>query len=484
MFRLALLYIFVGGMVFCAYRDWYKSLCGLILLVGVIEHPDMPKSMLGIQGMNPWNLALAAVVLAWLGCQWGRRVTWDMPGYLNLLLFLYAGVVIVGFFRMLGDRGGFVEYAKAVGGHAPSAATLWSENLINSLKWMIPGMLLYDGCRSRSRFVWGAVSLLGIYVLLSVQVIKWMPLGVIGGGEELAGRSAKILLNEVGYHRVNLSMLLAGASWAVFALTPLANRRWIKASIIAVSLAVLFSQALTGGRTGYATWAVVGAVLCSIRWRQYLALAPLAVLAIIWLVPGSAERMLQGFNSDSVDRNPLIEETMQQEEEGPHLYTVTAGRNIAWPYVIEKIGEAPIYGHGREAMIRTGISAMLWTRFRESFPHPHNAYFQLLMDNGWLGALPIFIFYALTVYFGFSLFHDSRSPIFVATGGIALSLVCALLAAGVGSQTFYPREGAVGMWCAMGLLFRVYVERSRIDAMFPKMRVENIDELLWSGVAG
>ena len=36
--------------------------------------------------------------------------------------------------------------------------------------------------------------------------------------------------------------------------------------------------------------------------------------------------------------------------------------------------------------------------------------------------------------------------------------------AAMGSQTFYPREGAVGMWAAMGLLLRVYVERSRSRA--------------------
>ena len=37
----------------------------------------------------------------------------------------------------------------------------------------------------------------------------------------------------------------------------------------------------------------------------------------------------------------------------------------------------------------------------------------------------------------------------------------ALLIAALGSQTFYPREGSVGMWCAIGLLFRVDRERAR-----------------------
>jgi len=31
----------------------------------------------------------------------------------------------------------------------------------------------------------------------------------------------------------------------------------------------------------------------------------------------------------------------------------------------------------------------------------------------------------------------------------------------MGSQTFYPREGSVGMWAAIGLLLRVWVERKK-----------------------
>lgn len=37
----------------------------------------------------------------------------------------------------------------------------------------------------------------------------------------------------------------------------------------------------------------------------------------------------------------------------------------------------------------------------------------------------------------------------------------ALLVAAMGSQTFYPREGALGMWCAIALMFRIYQERER-----------------------
>jgi hypothetical protein len=41
------------------------------------------------------------------------------------------------------------------------------------------------------------------------------------------------------------------------------------------------------------------------------------------------------------------------------------------------------------------------------------------------------------------------------------ALVLALLIAGMGSQTFYPREGALGIWAAIGITLRVWVERAR-----------------------
>jgi O-antigen ligase len=142
--------------------------------------------------------------------------------------------------------------------------------------------------------------------------------------------------------------------------------------------------------------------------------------------------------------------------------------------VIEKIWKAPFLGYGREAMQRTGISAFLWQEFGESFPHPHNAYLQWILDNGWIGFLPVAIFYLLLLKYSLSLFRDSRNPIFVTIGGVTLSLVLALLAASFSSQTFYPREGAIGMWCAIGLMLRIFVERSKLPEGSPPSVLETL----------
>jgi O-antigen ligase len=459
MIRVALLWFVVMALAVYAWRDWYKSLCGLILLMAVVEHPDMPKSMLGIQGLNPWNILLLVIILAWAVGRSHEGLVWDMPPLVSLLLLAYLGVVFVSFVRMMAAP----TYLEVL-----PRSFLMSEYLVNSVKWVVPGLLLFDGCRSRSRFNLAIIAVLGVYVLLAAQVIRWMPIGEAFSGGDLKGRSAKILMNEVGYHRVNMSMILAGASWAILATLPLVKRRPLQCLVIGTSAAVMFAQALTGGRMGYVTWGALGLILGVLRWRKYLLLAPLVVILVVWAMPGVTERMLEGIVAPSVSMDPTqpLPVRLSDDPDDVDEYAVTAGRNIAWPFMIAKIAESPMVGYGRLAMIRTGLAGFLWETYGESFPHPHNAYLEMLLDNGIIGFVLVIPFYLLVVWRSVSLFReDPESPVFVCIGGMTCALVLALLIASFGSQTFYPREGAVGMWCAIGLMFRVWVQRRQAFAL-------------------
>ncbi len=478
MIRLTLLAIFITFFCFYAFRDWYKSLCVLIMLIGVLEHPDMPKGIGGIQGANPWNILFLFVLM---GC-WSSRIReglkWDMPRHITALLIIFAVIIVEGFLHMIMDRSTIYDWYAYVQKPMPGLGSLVSENIINCFKWLVPGLLLFYGCNSRKRFFYGTAAILIIYLVLGVQVIKWMPLGTITGGQELSERSLKILVNEIGYHRVNLGMLLAGGAWGVFCTRVIVDKKYVK-WIIVLSFMLLFALALTGGRTGLGTWAAVGLILATFKWRKYLLLAPTLILVILTIVPSAYERMTSGFDEDSHDGNPMLENSeYYQEPEGKiSMYTITSGRNIAWPYVINKILESPWLGYGRLAMVNTGITSYLWIELGESFPHPHNLYLEFLLDNGVIGFIPIIWLFILIVKYSLSLFTEKHSPICIAAGGVAFSLVGAFLIAGIGSQTFYPREGSVGMWCAIGLMLRVFVERmkiySREESLRKKIRRQN-----------
>ncbi len=442
------LYILILVFIFFslyAYRNWFRSLCAMILLMAFTEHPDMPKSIMNIQGLNLWNILLANVVLAWLISRRHEKLVWDMPRHINIFLLLYLLIILIGFFRAIVDPIYLDENF--------TTTSMISEELINTLKWVIPGLLLYDGCRDRRRLMLGIISIMGIYVLLSIQVIRWVPTRYALSGRDLEARSRKIIQVEIGYSRVNMSMVLSGASWGTLSLLPLAATRRRKFMIIGLFFMISYAQALTGGRMGYMTWGVIGLIMCLLRWRKYLLLIPLFVIFVTFFFPGVVQRTLTGFGAVSAGGKQFV-----------NTYEVTAGRNLIWPYVVDKITLEPLIGYGRLAMVRTGLKDYLIIQLGEPFPHPHNAYLELLLDNGLIGFFIIIPFFVILLVYCLQLFFDDSSPLYVAVGGMTLSLILALLVAGFGSQTFYPREGAVGMWASIGLMLRLVVERIKLQA--------------------
>ena len=459
MIRLTLLWLVILGILGYTWKDWYRGICGLIVLMAVIEHPDMPKSILGIPGLNPWNLLLFNGILAWLSQRRKEGLHFDLPRKITVLLILYLCVVVVGFVRIIGDTSVLTLY------YREGMTYFFTEYMINTIKWVIPGLLLFDGCRTEERFRLAVFSILSVFVLLSIQVAKWMPPTYAVDAEALERRSLKVLVSGIGYHRVNLSAMLSGASWAILCTTVIIPRgkRWIA---VLTALFVVYAQMMTGGRAGYGAWVAVGIVMCVLKWRRYLLLIPTAALLASLVLPGVVGRALEGFTADTHDTNKRLDEQRSMTIEGGEQssvdsYTVTAGRSLAWPLVIDKIMKRPLTGYGRQAMLRTGIATYLYDTLGELFPHPHNAYLEMLLDNGIIGFVIVLSFYALMLFYSMRNFLDRESPTCSAIGGVSTALMLGLLVSAMGSQTFYPREGWDGMWAAMLVGLRVRMERQR-----------------------
>jgi O-antigen ligase len=437
MIRMTLLLLFVAFFSIYAWKNWFVSLCTAILLLAVVEHPDFPNSIAGIQGANPWNILILSVLFAWCKAKSEDPQPWDLPPIVSRLLSICLIVIVVGVIRLL-----MSSYPTGL-----TSGFIISEYFVNTVKWVIPSLLLFDACRTRRRTAIGLAVVLCLYFLLAIQVIRWMPLSGIGNGADLSSRASKITENEIGYNRVTLSMLLSGASWAALTAVPILKLHWHRLLTLGAAGIITMGQALTGGRTGYVTWIALGLLLALLRWRKLVWGVPLLVLAIGVTIPSVRERMLQGFGGR--EGNFTV---------GADAYEVTSGRDIAWPVVMEEIKKSPIIGYGRQGMVTTGTSDQLAKEFDESFPHPHQAYLELLLDNGFAGFLlviPIFLYLARR---SVSYVLQREDPLVCAIGCTAFCLLVALLIGGFGGQTFYPREGAVGMWAAIGLMLRVHVQ--------------------------
>ncbi len=469
MIRLTVLWLSVAGVFVYTWKDWYRGLCGLVVLLAIMEHPDVPKQMLGIPGLNPFNLLLANVIAAWASQRSREGLRWDLPRPVSLLLLLFAGIVVVGFIRMTRADLAFVMLY-----YDASFANIVSDYLINSIKWVIPALLLYDGCRTEERFRLALISVLAVYVILGLQVAKWMPPTLALDGAALERRGLRVLPSGMGFHRVNLSAMLSGASWAILAARVLLPRgfRW---PALLTALFVVYAQVMTGGRAGYAAWVCVGLALSVLKWRRYLLLVPAALAVVFLAAPGIVGRATEGFTEESRDTSVRLDRMrdsgeLRREEGSVDSYTVTAGRSIAWPVVISRIVDGPWIGYGRQAMLSSGTGVYIFETYGEAFPHPHNAYLEILFDNGLVGGLPVLGFYALMLFYSIQMFLKGGSETCVAIGGVSTALILSLLVSAMGSQSFYPDEGWVGMWCVMFLMLRVRVERQRLargDAAVP-----------------
>jgi len=431
------LYFVIAGLSIYAWKDWFKSLCGLILMGAIVEREDMPRTILHIQGFNMWNLLLLVVVLAWFVNRRREGLTWDMPRPMVVLWLIYMGVIVVGVLRALFDSGNLAGYP---------LKSLISEELINTVKWVLPGLLLFDGCRTRKRLTMALVCLLAVYFLIAMQVARRLPPGSVlhaGGGIS----DTRVACSDIGYGACDMSTLLAGASWGIVAAAGLVRQKKYRLAVFAAAAVVIYGQALTGGRAGYLAWGAIGLVVCLLKWRKCIILAPIVVILLPILLPGAAERMLAGFGQTDVAGQTVVDDNV-----------LTSGRTEVWPLVIEKIIESPMVGHGRRAMSRLGLSQQLALEQGETyFAHPHNMYLETLLDNGIVGSLPILLFWGAMVFYSANLFR-SDNRLYAAIGGAALSLMLAQLFAGVGSQHFYPEASTLGMWAALFLALRVHVE--------------------------
>lgn len=436
--RVYALYLVVAGLSIYAWKDWFKSLCGLILLMAVIEHEDMPKSIMGIQGLNPWNILMFFILLAWAASRRREGLVWDMPRPVTVLLLLYLGVILVGFARMMADRSHIEDM---------SVTSLVSEELINTVKWTIPGLLLFDGCRSKQQLTLAVCCLLGLYLLVALQVARQLPIDCAMGGMQGVQLLRLKLVKGVGYSSCDMSTMLAGASWAMLAMVAVCRTKWQKVLVVCAAALTAYSQALTGGRAGYAAWGVTGLVMGLVKaeWRKYLLLAPVVPITLYMLFPGAAERALQGVGEINVAGEAYV----NNDE-------VSSGRASVWPYVVDKIGESPGVGYGCLAMRRTGLTDFLEAQIGMGFFHPHNAYLEWLLDNGVVGLVPVAAFFGICLVWSAVLFRNTNSPWYAAVGGIALSLVLAQLLGAMGSQHFYPRVSTTGMWASALLAIRLW----------------------------
>lgn len=458
MLRYALLTLFVAYLCILSFKDWYRALCYSLPLIAVLERPDMPRAILGISGLNPYNVILICVLLGWLSQKNNEGLRWIVPPSINFYLKLYLFVVVVSFFRMITDFEGLDEYCNHFYIPFFTVGELVKDDLVNAWKWLIPGMLLCHGTITKEREELAVHCILITGLLLAVQIFAKMWPALVGL-DDLHTRGLRVFDRDIGYHGTMLAPMMASCAWGcVVYATFSSNKRRIPLGYLSFGLCSI-ALMTTGGRGGSIAWVLCGVLFGFLKWKKILFLGPVFVFLGLLIIPGAKERYLSGFTEDSYQKG-ISERLGTIDDEGRDLYAITSGRVIVWPRALEKIREAPLFGFGMRAYQKEGVimslhddgtlpmDAGFWT-------HPHNAYLRFLLNAGVLGLSTLLMFYFKLLREAVRIFRQNegeRYPRLIA--GMFLAYVGVELLNGMASGTFFPYQGGVLVWCVTGLFMR------------------------------
>lgn len=436
-----------------AWRNWFVGVLGLLVLSVVMQRQEFPSYLVGIPGMNPFNLLLLSTVAAWAIHLKGQGRGIDMPQSVKLWFILVLIVLFVTYFRAVIDLKSIPHNPFLGRSHRrPSTMEFTGEFVINRIKFVFPALLLFDACRTRRRILIAIGVILFCALSYSVLVIKHVPISTLWQGDYMKYRHR--IDRDIGLMAIDMSMLLAAAFWAGVCATILVIRKKWQRLLMGVPLAAMFlAMALCHSRGSYLGFVAAGLVLAIARWRILLPIIPIAAIVLCSVFPSIADRMLMGVGLTSATGD-----TYHDMEE------ITAGRfTDLWPAAIEQIGKSPLIGYGALACQRTELRDK-WLEVAGAPTHPHNAYLELLLDMGVFGAVPVLVVYFAILAMTWKLFRQRKDKTAAGIGGMGLAAIVVLLVTAMGAQSFYPTQSTILSWCMWALAMRMTLDMRRRPA--------------------
>jgi O-antigen ligase len=440
MIRLAILSLLLLVLWVYAFRDWMVSLCGLILLTVLMQNANMPSQIAGIPGLNPWNVTLAVVTVAWLRQRHYERRPWNVPPLGIAIAIGYVGLIVLGYVQAVLDMEAFgAEYQR----------DLWQfltvDYLINPLKFVLVALLLADGCHTRRRLTMALGALVGLGVLYAVLVVKIIPLGALQQGAEAMHYRWRVD-KVIGVGVNDLAKVLALTFWTILAMQRLWWRTWwSRVGVLAAYSVTFLGLALCYSRSAYLAFMALGVLLGFLRWRKLLWLGAPALLLLLSLMPSVTARVSMGFDEDGqvADWNE-----------------VSAGRTGSlWPPMLEEIWKGPLVGHGRLAILHTPAYDKIAALGGTVPVTPHNGFLEILADHGALGLIIVLASFLGATILSHRLMREVHDPLVVALGGVGLVHAVGNLVDALVSGTLLPNQGLLGTLCALALVLRVWSGR-------------------------
>jgi O-antigen ligase len=425
------------SLIACAFilSDFRIGVVLLIVLLPISRSHVFPHAMLGITGLNPFNLLLAGTLGSYLlHSLFDGSLRRFIP---RPLLWLYiVPIVIAGALgsRHVGEIARGFLLAEALDFYDAGG---YIRELVAKPLLIVLSALLVAAAVSKSekpeRFL--IPMLLSIWAMGSIVIGYVFLQGVALG--EIASSTSREFLTALGMHANELGRFYAVAYALLLFTWAESKESGFRMVLLASMGLVVVALLLTFSRGAFFGFIVVNGLF--LLWRRNartLLFLGLLAAAAVFLLPGAVyERVTTGFGSG--------------------LNAISAGRlEGIWLPLLPEILRSPIYGNGlgsilwSEAMRREGGVTMIGTT------HPHNAYLETVLDMGIAGLILIGAYF-VHVWRGFraSSVDPSLSP---ALRGFYLGAVAGLasfLIAGVADSSLKPKPEQGFLWLAIGMMY-------------------------------
>jgi O-antigen ligase len=414
------------------FLDFRIGVVLLIVLMPISASHIFPHQMMGITGLNPLNLLLAATFFSYLMRAVGDGHVWQfLPQpllWLYVLPFLIAG--------LLGSRhvdeiasaihlNAMVEFDN-VGGYVRD---LVAKPLFIVLFGLLVGAAVGRSADPR-RFL--APMTVSMWVM-SILMITFVAIAA-SSIYVLSGSNDRAFLAPLGMHANDLGRLYA-VGYALLLFTFAGTRDYIaRAMLLATMGIVTLALVLTFSRGAFMGFVVVNALF--LLWRRSALtwiIGGLVAIVVAWKLPGVVlDRVMTGMDGS--------------------LNDLTAGRwDEIWLPLMPEIARSPLIGNGTHSIM---WSDAMRAETILTVTHPHNAYIQALLDMGLIG-LGLVIAYFVHVWRGFrKLATDATLPPSLRGfyEGAAAGLASFLIAALAGSSLMPAPEQAF-LWLAIGMMY-------------------------------
>lgn len=404
----------------------------LITLMPVAGSSLFPHQILGLTGLNPINIVLAATLLSFLLRGKQNGLAHFLPAR---VLWLYVVPIVIGGLIGMSEVHRIPDSFTETGslGFTDAAGYLRDMVVLPLLKVLTA--LLIGAALAKSkrpeRFL--------TPFIVSVWIMAGMAIGyVVSQGvslSQLSSTSSRAFFSGIGLHANDLGRMYAVA-YSLLLFTWWETKSKVLKTMLAPTMCVLgIALVLTFSRGAFLGFILVN--LLFLAWKfnsRTIVLALLVGTVAVFLAPGAVyDRITMGFDSGNAD-------------------TVSAGRiDGIWLPLLPEIWRSPIWGNGLGSTLWS--DAMLQGRM-ELVGHPHNAYLEAVLDVGFVGLL-LFIAYFASVWKGFRVLGSNAflSPEMRGFYQGAAAGLISFAVTGFAGSSLVPKAEYIYLWVAIGMMY-------------------------------